>query len=96
MTDLKQKIGRDNETEAERILEQNIENERSYMQNQIIQIEMKQIAESITRVTHAKKLAVDPSVRKQTRGSDACEISKSSVGFLNRPFILSKLQSREK
>jgi len=61
---------------------------------------MKQIAESITRVTkmvtHAKKLAVDPSVRKQTRGSDASEISKSSVGFLNRPFILSKLQSREK
>jgi len=36
MTDLKQKIGRDNETEAERILEQNIENERSYLQNQII------------------------------------------------------------
>lgn len=44
------------EPEAITVLEQKIHQERVYLQNQIIQIEMKQIAESITRVTHARKM----------------------------------------
>lgn len=56
MNQLKKKAVTHKEPEAVAILESLISQERTYLQNQIIQIEMKQIAESITRVTHAKKV----------------------------------------
>lgn len=59
MKQLQKKVVAHTEPEAVRILDTQIEQERIYLQNQIIQIEMKQIAESITRVTHAKKISAD-------------------------------------
>jgi hypothetical protein len=59
MNQLKKKVIIHKEPESKRILEDQIHQERSYLQNQIIQIEMKQIAESITKVTHAKKISGD-------------------------------------
>jgi hypothetical protein len=41
------------EPEAVQILESKIEKEKEYISDQIIQMEIKQIAESITRVTNA-------------------------------------------
>lgn len=57
MSQLKKKVVAHKEPPAVSILESLISQERTYLQNQIIQIEMKQIAESITRVTHAKKVS---------------------------------------
>jgi hypothetical protein len=51
------------EPEAVNILDTKIDHERIYLANIIIENEMKQIAESITRVTHAKKISND-SLRK--------------------------------
>jgi hypothetical protein len=51
--DLKQKVKDYHEPEAVQILESKIEKEKEYISDQIIQMEIKQIAESITRVTNA-------------------------------------------
>lgn len=59
MNQLKKKTVTHSEPESVQILDTQIEQERIYLQNQIIQIEMKQIAESITRVTHAKKISAE-------------------------------------
>lgn len=65
MSQLKKKVVAHREPAAVSILESLISQERTYLQNQIIQIEMKQIAESITRVTHAKKVSATQE-RKQS------------------------------
>lgn len=57
MKDLQKKIVSYKEVDSVRILESKIDQERTYLQNSIIENEIKQIAESITRVTHAKKIS---------------------------------------
>jgi len=58
---MKKRVAGNQEPSSVGILENQIDQERTYLQNQIITIELKQIAESITRVTHAKKISAQKS-----------------------------------
>ena len=53
---LKRKITTYQEPASAKMLQAEIQKECDYLVNQIIHIEMNQIAESITRVTHARKV----------------------------------------
>ena len=89
-----------------RILQTKIVKEREYLQNQIIKMEIKQIAESITRVTHAKKI-VKPNPESKLRNSQESECSdedgdlfgpcNNELGLQNRPKLLRNfLKQQEK
>lgn len=58
---LKKKVSNHKEPDSAGILNQKIYQEREYLQTEIISMENKQIAESIARVTHAKKIPGDSS-----------------------------------
>lgn len=58
---LRKRVNIHREPDSVEVLETQIAREREYLQNQIIEMELKQIAESITRVTHAKKIQQEKS-----------------------------------
>jgi hypothetical protein len=63
---LKKRVAVYKEPDSVKILDTKIDRERTYIQNSIIQMELNQIAESITRVTHAKKIMNDHTFRKNS------------------------------
>lgn len=65
---LKKKISSHKEPESAEILNQKIYQEREYLQTEIIAMESRQIAESIMRVTHAKKIQAETSSTRQKFG----------------------------
>jgi hypothetical protein len=66
-----------------KILENLVGEEREYIQNQIIQMEIRQIAESIVQVTHAKKVS---SPAKSIKARDHLVTAAES----NRPIELDR------
>lgn len=72
MQHLRKNIQGSKEPPSTQILQDKSHKEREYLQKLIIQMEIKQIAESITRVTHAKKIfkskSQDQEDARTTRG----------------------------
>lgn len=83
MTDLKNlrhEVENYTQPESEQILANKIDEERRYIQEQLIVMEVKQIAESITRVTHAKRILAQTEVDSKAE----------SIGLCNRPLLLQR------
>ena len=68
---LKKRVVSHREPESAGILNDKIYQEREYLQTEIIAMESRQIAESITRVTHAKQITGDVSAYRVTSKAGA-------------------------
>lgn len=80
---LLKKIDKFQAPQSEVLLERRAADERAYISHQIILLEVKQIAESITRVTHVKR--INSSSLESLDSSHPC-----SLGLANRPMLLLK------
>ena len=83
LADLLKKIDKYEAPQSETLLEKRVDDERAYISHQIILLELKQIAESITRVTHVKRVN---SSALESLDSD----HPSCLGLRNRPVLLLK------
>ena len=83
LADLLKKIDKFEAPQSERLLEQRVDDERAYISHQIILLELKQIAESITRVTHVKRISASA---LENLDSD----QPNCLGLKNRPVLLKK------